>query len=233
MPLKKLEPVVLAVALLLPTVVTLAYFTLSASAPAAVQQTVYAVGKAVQFALPVVWILGVLRHRPQLTWGDSGNLWLGGLFGLVVAVAGWFGFYWMSQWEVFHTALEPIQQKVVDLGIDTPAKFLAVGAFYAVAHSFLEEYYWRWFVYGRLREVVHQRTAMVVSAAGFMLHHVLLVGTFFSHSPLAVMLLSIAVFVGGLVWAWLYQRSGSLAGPWLGHLLVDAGIFAIGYQMAF
>jgi hypothetical protein len=29
----------------------------------------------------------------------------------------------------------------------------------------------------------------------------------------------------------LYRRSGSLYGPWLSHLLVDAAIFWIGYDL--
>jgi hypothetical protein len=30
---------------------------------------------------------------------------------------------------------------------------------------------------------------------------------------------------------WLYRRSGSLLGPWLGHLLVDALIFTVGWDL--
>jgi hypothetical protein len=39
------------------------------------------------------------------------------------------------------------------------------------------------------------------------------------------------VAAGGAFWAWLYQRSGSLVGPWLGHLLADAAIFTVGWQL--
>ena len=35
----------------------------------------------------------------------------------------------------------------------------------------------------------------------------------------------------GAFWAWLYNRTGSLLGPWLSHLVIDAGIFFIGYQL--
>ena len=35
----------------------------------------------------------------------------------------------------------------------------------------------------------------------------------------------------GVVWALLYYRSKSLWGPWLSHAIVDAGIFAIGYDL--
>jgi membrane protease YdiL (CAAX protease family) len=43
---------------------------------------------------------------------------------------------------------------------------------------------------------------------------------------------SLAVAVGGAVWAWLYDFSRSLIGPWLSHMLVDIGIFVIGYDLA-
>ena len=47
----------------------------------------------------------------------------------------------------------------------------------------------------------------------------------------ATWLFSVCVAVGGAMWAWLYERTGSLLGPWLSHLLVDAAIFAIGYDL--
>jgi membrane protease YdiL (CAAX protease family) len=43
--------------------------------------------------------------------------------------------------------------------------------------------------------------------------------------------LSFAVALGGGFWAWLYERTGSIFGPWLSHLLIDAGIFWIGYDL--
>jgi membrane protease YdiL (CAAX protease family) len=44
-------------------------------------------------------------------------------------------------------------------------------------------------------------------------------------------LASAAVAVGGAMWAWLYQRSGSIYAPWLSHLLIDAAIFTIAFDM--
>lgn len=46
-------------------------------------------------------------------------------------------------------------------------------------------------------------------------------------------MLTLAVAVGGAFWAWLYHRSGSLLGPWISHMLVDAAIFGVSYQLAF
>ena len=44
--------------------------------------------------------------------------------------------------------------KVRDLGLDRLWKYAATGVFYALAHSLLEEYYWRWFVFGQLHRAV-------------------------------------------------------------------------------
>jgi membrane protease YdiL (CAAX protease family) len=41
------------------------------------------------------------------------------------------------------------------------------------------------------------------------------------------------VAVGGAVWAWLYQRTNSVYAPWISHLVVDASLFVIGYDLFF
>ena len=46
---------------------------------------------------------------------------------------------------------QAVRDKIVDLGIDRLWMYAAVGVFYAICHSGLEEYYWRWFVFGQLR----------------------------------------------------------------------------------
>jgi membrane protease YdiL (CAAX protease family) len=65
-----------------------------------------------------------------------------------------------------------------------------------------------------------------------MAHHVILLATYFGWSSPWTYAFSLAVAVGGAVWAWLYERSGSLVGPWLSHLVVDAAIFLVGYDLA-
>jgi membrane protease YdiL (CAAX protease family) len=110
-------------------------------------------------------------------------------------------------------------------------KYVALAVFYSLAHSLLEEYYWRWFVFGQLRRLLPLWPAIVVSAVGFMAHHVLVLSLYFGWWTWPTMLLSAAVAAGGGFWAWLYDRSGSLLGPWLSHLLIDAGIFFVGFHL--
>jgi uncharacterized protein len=73
--------------------------------------------------------------------------------------------------------------------------------------------------------------AIAISSVGFAAHHVLVLGHYFTlFSPLT-WLFTLAIVIGGAVWAWLYRASGSLIPSWLSHAFVDAAIFVIGYQM--
>jgi CAAX protease family protein len=70
-----------------------------------------------------------------------------------------------------------------------------------------------------------------ISSVGFVLHHIILLGTYFDWALLPTTVFSVAVAIGGVVWTWLYHRSGSLLGPWMGHLLIDVGIFLVSYDL--
>ena len=115
--------------------------------------------------------------------------------------------------------------------MNTPIRFIAQGVFYALIHSFLEEYYWRWFVFGQLRKLVRLYAAVIISSLGFMAHHVILLDTFFGLSSPLTWFFSFSIAFGGAVWALMYHRTGSLYAVWLSHLLVDAAIFIVGYDI--
>ena len=155
---------------------------------------------------------------------SSRGVVLGVIFGVAVLGAA-LGLYhgWLKSAEFFTAGIAPIQTKVAELGISSPWKFTALGVFYSLCHSFLEEYYWRWFVFDQLKRLVPLLPAILLSAVGFMAHHVLVVSTFFGMGSPITWFLSLSVAVGGVFWAWLYDRSGSLLGPWLGHLSSRCG----------
>lgn len=219
-------------ALVFPSFVTWAYFFRAAEAGQGMQQAVMAGLKIAQFALPLVWTLVVLRERIEWRRLTTKGVPLGLAFGAAVVAAGWFVFeYVLSTSAVFATATDQIRAKVAGFGIDSLTKYVALATFYSLAHSFLEEYYWRWFTFGQLRRLIALWPAVVISALGFMAHHVLVLSQFFGWWTPTTLLLSAAVAIGGAFWAWLYDHTGSLLGPWLSHLVIDAGIFFIGYQL--
>lgn len=196
------------------------------------QPVAYAVGKSIQFLFPVFWVLAIQRSR--ITWPRPrvAGLAAGLAFGLVVFVAALSAYHrGVKSAGFFQAARGEIASKLLHFGIRGPAAYFAMAAFYCVVHSFLEEYYWRWFVFGQLRRLVPTVAAVVLSSVAFMAHHVILLAAYFGWSSPVTYVFSLGVAIGGAFWAWLFSRSGSLYGPWLSHLLADAAIFAVGYDL--
>ena len=220
------------VALVLPSVVTWLYFFQAERLPAGAQGAVFGVVKVLQFAFPAVWMIWVARRPPQIKWPGLGGVAIGVAFGLVVAGAMLALYYqWLSTAPDFEGAEDAMEAKLLGFGLTSAWKFAALGVFYSLCHSLLEEYYWRWFVFGQLQRFTTFTTAMVVSSLGFMAHHVLVLGKYFGFDSWQTWAFSLCVAVGGGVWAWLYKRTGSLLGPWISHLIVDAAIFWLGFEI--
>lgn len=237
----------LGFAIAFPTLVTLVYFEWLEKANSQNQQMAFAIGKIIQFGFPLVWVW--LWHRNRLRtllplskdtlekvdtpsdhhWSSKHANGIGMLFGLLVVIT-MFGIYLflIKGTELGDQFSILVREKVVDMGIENYWQYIAVGIFYALCHSFLEEYYWRWFVFDLLKKFVRPEFAMIISGLGFMAHHVVLLGAFFAWSG-TTYLLSTCIAIGGVFWAWQYENTDRLMAPWLSHMIVDAGIFSLGY----
>ena len=223
---------VIAFAIVLPSVVTWVYFVLLAEAAPAVQMAASAIGKGVQFALPVVWVFLICHRRATWHWPASSDLALGLACGTAIAgamAALYFG--WLQHAEIFTSAVEPVRDKVTGFGIDSLSKYLALTVFYALVHSLLEEYYWRWFVFAELERQASTVVAIAVSSLGFAAHHVIVLAKYFGYGSPLTWVFSLGVAIGGVIWAWQFSRTQSLWGIWLSHLCVDAAIFLIGLHL--
>jgi membrane protease YdiL (CAAX protease family) len=241
---------VLAFALLFPTAMAYLYFVAAprpepappvAGAPVAepavnhTAQALYSAGKLVQFGLPVAYFLRADPRRLRPGKPSFAGLGLGLAFGLLT-VAGMLGLYFALLYRsgLVAAAAVKVRDKVEEFGIRSPAAYVALAVFLSGGHSFLEEYYWRWFVHAGLRRHLPGGWAVLVSSLGFMGHHVVILaaylpGRFWS----AAVPLSLCIAAGGAVWAWLYDRTRSVYAPWVSHLLVDAGIMVMGYDLMF
>jgi hypothetical protein len=219
-------------AMAFPSLATWLYFVTFAGSES--MRFVFAGTKLIQFAFPVVWILGVRRRWPQFQWNGGAGVGLGLALGAMIAGVMYTLYVTLVDRTTWLDAgIVEVQHKVAQIGADTPTRFLALAVFYSLVHSLMEEYYWRWYAFGELRRFVGDWGAIVISSLGFMAHHVIVVGLYFRETWWLTALLSLSVAVGGGAWAWIYRRSGTLFGPWLSHALVDAGIMAVGYQMIF
>ena len=224
---------ILGAAMTLPTGASLAYFVwLEGTAWVA---PVYLGAKAIQFAGPLVALTALLAAafgpaRP----GRSIALGLG------TGIAG-AGFTWLAYAVLFRggemaaTAAGAITVKLADFHLDTLQRFVVAALLISFVHSWLEEVYWRAFVYGRLRSLTSSRWSHVVAAIGFAAHHVVVIGVYLGDaSVLLLTLMSLPVVFGGVLWSFLYRATGNrLLAPWLSHVCLDLAIMAVGYDLIF
>jgi membrane protease YdiL (CAAX protease family) len=220
----------LAAALAFPTLATFVYFIVLSGNP--LSGALYGASKVVQFAFPLVWVVTYEKQAIRPAWPRRAGVGLGLALGAMVmagALALYYGYFKTSP--VLAAAPAEISQKMKGFHADTPARFLALAAFLTLLHSLLEEYYWRWFVFGRLNRLLPFAWAAAVSSLGFMAHHVLVIGEFLKGYGIYTWFFSCSVAVGGALWAWIYHRTRTLYGPWVSHLLVDAALMWIGYDL--
>jgi membrane protease YdiL (CAAX protease family) len=235
----------LVVAATLPTAAAWAYFVVLRDHPAA--PAAYAAAKLVQFALPVAaWLLassGPRARSREPARGDRRNpraearrLVTVIAIGLATGAALSAGVLASRLLLAGDPALDlvgaAVAERVAGYALDSPARYLAFALFLSLVHSGLEEYYWRWFLLGRLRTRLPALAATTLSSLAFTAHHVVVVAGYVPPGrwPLIVAG-SLGVFVGGLVWGWLYLDHRGLLAPWLSHALVDVAVLALGWQL--
>lgn len=221
------------VGLILPTAVTLVYFSLLRESHPVVQQTAYAVGKGLQFALPIlayVWFRPRTHQAPDF--GKSAGM--GVVLGLAIAGA-MLALYCfaLEPWGVMEGPRIQATDKLSETGLSSLPVFIGVAVFYSIIHSGLEEYYWRWFVLRLALKRWSAPIAIGLSSIGFMAHHVIVLQRFFGIASPWTYLFSLSVAVGGGLWGTLYVRYRTLLGPWLSHMWVDAAIFLLAYWLVF
>jgi membrane protease YdiL (CAAX protease family) len=236
---RSLHRLVLTFAVSFPAVMAWIYFVLlapPAGSPAGYTAlAAYGIGKLVQFSLPLAWVWVFERQRLRLAVPGFSGLTLGLGFGLVAGaliIAVYFGALRGTSY-LAHTPAS-LSAKLEVYHATTPLRYLLLAVFLAVIHSLLEEYYWRWFVYGELRRLMGVVPGILLSSLAFTLHHTVVVAVYMpGRFWIGAVPLSLAVGVGGAAWAWLYERTGSIYACWLSHLIIDAAIMAVGFDMVF
>ncbi|HEV3345224.1 MAG TPA: CPBP family intramembrane glutamic endopeptidase [Pirellulales bacterium] len=220
----------IAFALTLPTVATFVYFILLSGNPST--RAVYAASKVVQFAFPLAWVALAQRRKIALARPRPAGVAAGAVLGLAVLAAMLSLYYgYLRSSPVLAGAPRAVAHQMADFGVDSTAGFLLLAGFISLVHSLAEEYYWRWFVFGQLRESLPLAAAIAVSSLGFMAHHVLVIGKFLGGYGGYTWFFALCVGTGGGLWAFLYHRAGTLYGAWLSHFMVDAGLMWIGYDL--
>ena len=194
-----------------------------------------AVSRFWMLAFPVFWTLGIERRRPVLTLPTSRGLFAGILTGLPMFLIILGAYALVAQ----NIDLQPLRNRARETGFDQPYLFLLVFVYIVFINSFLEEYVWRWFVFRQIELFVPAGTgsmaggsfAALGSALLFTVHHVVALFAWVNF-PIVV-LGSVGVFLGALVWSLLFAKYRSLWPGYLSHVLADLAILVIGFDLLF
>jgi membrane protease YdiL (CAAX protease family) len=194
---------------------------------------VFLFGKVLQFSFPLVYVLCTEPRRLRLARPSRQGLLTGAIFaGVAAAGAIVLYFVFLRGTALLGDTPHKIRAWLDKFHLNSMGGFILFGALISIPHSLLEEYYWRWFVFGWMRRQMPWIPAATIASLGFMAHHVVVLSYYLpGYFWLGVVPFSLCVAVGGFAWCWLYHRTGNLYAAWLSHFLVDAAIMVVGWDM--
>ncbi|MBN2286420.1 MAG: CPBP family intramembrane metalloprotease [Tissierellales bacterium] len=115
-----------------------------------------------------------------------------------------------------------------ELGV-TKNNFLLVAIYISFANALLEEFFFRGFAFLELKKWTSRISALTISAGAFALYHVFMMVNWFSLS--LFILLLIGLFVGGLMFNLINERSNNIYSSWMVHMFANFAINAVGFML--
>lgn len=196
--------------------------------PGPIGQTLFSAAKVWLVVFPAVWYL--LFEKGKLSWSPARK---GGFAAAVVIGLGMAAAIVAAYFVLGVGRINPaeVRAEVVDMGLDSGARYIGAALYWIFVNSVIEEYVYRWFMQAQCERLMSKTWAIIAAAGLFTVHHVVALASYLD-LPLVV-LASLGVFVGGLVWGWMYGRYQSVWPPWLAHAFADVAIFVCGWWILF
>ena len=179
------------------------------------------------FGLPAFWHLridkNVFSRSPALNGGWAVSAGLGIVMAVVIVLA----YVLLGDTLVSDDDLIEILDP---FGLTTPWKLMLAILFWVFINSVLEEFVFRWFITSKIEQLVSGKWLPILLSAGvFTLHHTIALAFFID--PLGNFLASLGVFIGGVIFSWIYIEYRSIWVAWVAHAIADVAVFAIAWQM--
>lgn len=108
----------------------------------------------------------------------------------------------------------------------SPANFLFVGLYIILGNSFIEEFFFRDFIFLSLLASGRPKTAYLFSSVLFAIYHVAIFKNWFS--PAIFLLALFGLIVVGLLFSWMDARAHNIVNSWIAHAIADSVIMIIG-----
>ncbi|MGB0154101.1 MAG: CPBP family intramembrane glutamic endopeptidase [Verrucomicrobiales bacterium] len=219
---------VLLPALVLPLAASFFYFVLFPGT--AFGNGFYVLAKLNLLLWPVITTLWILKEPmvdKTLKRRHKASLLQGTVFGIAVTALLIYLVKGTPLGAVVGENVVQISERIVGLGVAD--HYLLFALFISFLHAGLEEFYWRWFVFGNARRLMPAGAAVALAAAGFAAHHIVVLSQFFSLGW--GFILGSCVGIGGAVWSWIYHRTNSMWGAYISHVIIDLAIMWIGWEV--
>jgi uncharacterized protein len=191
-------------------------------------KTVFLICKIWFFLFPAVWYLFIEKKQFSLSLQRKAGWRTGIISGLCISIVITFT-YFMYGNSLVDTA--SFKHSINKVGLNVPHIYILCALYWITINSVLEEYAWRWFVTQKCTQFSMPYIAILLSATFFTLHHILALNIFLP--PLAVIICSTGIFIGGLIWSMMYTRYHSIWPGYISHAIVDVAVFGIGAYILF
>jgi len=108
----------------------------------------------------------------------------------------------------------------------TKANIYAYGAYIIIVNAFLEELFFRGFIFLNLREAGFKKTAYGISSLTFAIYHISIFQSWFA--PWIMILFVFGLALGGIIFAYVDDKQETFLNSWFIHMCADVGIIIIG-----
>lgn len=204
-------------AMTVPFIASIFYFVIFDGEKTA--QIIYLLAKIFIFIFPVFFIKNLVPFKKAFKF-DLGELLFGAIIGVAIFISGYVIIKFPIVMNEIKMAKPFVEAKINNFGVAN--HYILMAVVISFAHSMLEEYYWRWFVYGASKR-------NVLSAISFSLHHFIVLNYYFIWST--AFILTFIVALGGVLFNLLYKQKESIWAPWGAHVGADLFIFYVGFLL--
>ena len=125
--------------------------------------------------------------------------------------------------------LDLIAAELIKASDINPETFPIIAVYIILGNSFLEEYFFRGFIFMTLYQKGNKKLAYIFSALLFSIYHVSIFKTWFNWIVIALALTGL--FIGGIIFNAINVKAKSIVNSWIIHIFADIAIILIGIKM--
>jgi membrane protease YdiL (CAAX protease family) len=209
-----------------PTISTVCSFVLN---DGFVSQVIFVITKFWLLCVPFIWYIKMDDGTFSWSKPEHGGYWMSIGLGVAMSVV------MVAAWLLLGDAIDPklLSDALEPVGLLDPQVYLLATIYWILINSLLEEYVFRWFLVIKSEELVGEGApAIFLSALIFVIHHTVALAIF-GFPWWANLISSIALFIGGAIFSWLYVRYRSVWIPYIAHAICDVAVFGVGALILF